>query len=50
MFSIIFFFLMGLVSPSHSDTSSKRDCNGTETTISTLDDGPGGEIGDNPPR
>jgi hypothetical protein len=49
MYSIIFFFLMGLVSPSHSDTPAKRDCKNAETTISPLG-GPGGEIGDNPPR
>jgi hypothetical protein len=50
MYSIIFFFLMGLVSPSHSGTTSKHECKKTSTTITTMGDGPGGEVGDNPPK
>lgn len=42
---------MGLVSPSNSGTTSKHNCENTVSATGGIDgDGPGGEIGDNPPK
>lgn len=50
MFNIIFFFLMGLVSPSQSGQISKCDAKGDVTVNSRPAGGPGGETGNNRPR
>lgn len=50
MFQFIFFLLMGLVSPSNSDTPVKHDCTTVTPSVDTPIDGPGGETGNNPPR
>lgn len=49
MFGLIFYILFGLVFPSYSNTTSGNHSN-SNTTYSTADDGPGGEVGDNPPK
>lgn len=40
---------MGLVCPSQSNTNADKKCK-SDTTYTTYDDGPGGEVGDNPPK
>ncbi|WP_316777502.1 hypothetical protein [Pedobacter antarcticus] len=47
MFGFIFAFLMGLASPSHTNTNN-NNTTGTNPTYSTFDTG--GETGQNPPR
>ncbi|WEK18341.1 MAG: hypothetical protein P0Y49_16245 [Candidatus Pedobacter colombiensis] len=51
MYSIIFYLLMGFICPSHSTTASTNNSQVVTTNdIPDIPDGPGGEMGNNPPR